>query len=254
MVRYPFKNNYSSPKIFFGLFMCLFLIACSNYSKEEGLAILKKSVRAHGGMKKFNKLNALSFNKVTRLFKEDGSLEQEIVQKQSFQLHPVFLAKIEWEKNGTAHEVFYDGSEVIKTINGQMISDSLKLVTATNLAKAASFVFFQPFKLLKDETMLMLEGEIDLNDSTDVSVVSVKFPNDESTDRWRFYFNDDNLLVANSVAHGETISLIENLELQDVHGLLFNKHRKSFYVDDLLNKKYLRAEYFYNDLAATMIK
>ncbi|MFT4669337.1 MAG: hypothetical protein ACI9HJ_000909, partial [Ulvibacter sp.] len=51
---------------------------------------------------------------------------------------------------------------------------------------------------------------------------------------------------AASVKHNNRISLIENLEFQSYKGLLFNKVRKSYFVDSLFQKKQLRAEYRYD--------
>jgi hypothetical protein len=53
-------------------------------------------------------------------------------------------------------------------------------------------------------------------------------------------------LVAASVQHNNQISLIENLDFQTHKGMLFNKVRKSYFVDSELGNKQLRAAYRYD--------
>jgi hypothetical protein len=219
-------------------------------NSNEATALLKDSIKAHGGQKNYDALKAISFVKTVKLFREDGRIESDIVQKQSFQLQPDYKVQIEWELDGTNHLIFFDGKKVIKTIDGRVVKDSLEVVKARNAAKAAAYVFFQPFELINDNTYLTMEDVIELNDSTSVRTVSVKYKDDtEDSDKWKYYFNEDNLLVANSVVLIDHNSLIENLEFQNVSGLIFNKHRKSYRVDSQLNKKYLRAEYYYDDVS-----
>jgi len=192
---------------------------------------------------------AVSFVKTTRLFMEDGSLESEVVQKQSFQLIPDYRVQIQWEVGENRHLIFFDGKKIIKTVNGRVIEDSLEVIKARNAAKAAAYVFFQPFELINENTYLTMEDAVELNDSTSAQTISVAYKGDtENSDKWRYYFNDDDMLIANSVVLTDHNSLIENLEFQSVSGLIFNKYRKSYRVDGELIKKYLRAEYFYDDI------
>jgi hypothetical protein len=86
-----------------------------------------------------------------------------------------------------------------------------------------------------------------IRDSIETSVVAIKYEDDSpSSDSWRYYFDEKYRLVAASVKHNNRISLIENLEFQSYKGLLFNKVRKSYFVDSLFQKKQLRAEYRYD--------
>ncbi len=239
-----------SSKIVFGLFFISALIACSNSTQNEAVSLVKSSIKAHGGQQKYDALKSISFVKTSRLFLEDGSIDYEVVQKQSFQFKPDYRVQIEWQKKGSTHVIFYNGNNAIKTIDGKVITDSLEIVKAKNTAKAAAYVFFQPFGLVDENTILSLENNVQLNDSVIAQAVSVRYKGDiKESDKWTFYFNDDDILIANSVILTDHKSLIENLELQNAYGLVFNKHRKSYRVDSLLNKKYLRAEYYYDNLS-----
>ncbi len=242
---------FKSPKTIFGLFLFL-LLCCSGKTENEAKELVEKSIKAHGGQKTYENLKAISFLKTSRLFLEDGSLESEVVQNQSFQLKPDYRVQIEWVRNGNNHVIFYDGKKAIKTIDGQVLKDSLEVVKAENAAKAAAYVFFQPFELLNENTVLTMEANTELNDSTTARAIRVKYSGDnDNSDKWTYYFNNDNLLIANSVILIDHNSLIMNLEFQKAAGLIFNKHRKSYRVDKQLNKKYLRAEYFYEEISVT---
>lgn len=231
----------------FGLFLFCCL-GCTN--TDDASALVKHSIKAHGGQKNYKAIKALSFVKTTRLFNEDGSIESEVTQKQSFQLQPDYRVQIQWEANNDNHLIFFDGNKTIKTVNSRVINDSTEIVKARNAAKAAAYVFFQPFELINENTHLTMEDATELNDSTSAQTVSVKYDGDTAdSDKWRYYFNDDDILVANSVVLTDHNSLIENLEFQSISGLIFNKYRKSYRVDNKLNKKYLRAEYFYENLS-----
>lgn len=235
-----------------GLFLFPIASGCQHQTGNKAEILVMDSIDAHGGMKLYNGLSAVSFTKTTRLFLEDGSVESEVIQKQSFQLRPDRKIQIEWLVEDARHLIFYDGSKAIKTINGKVVKDSLELVKAHNMAKASAYVFFQPFELINENTILTLESDTELNDSITAQTVSVTYDgDDETSDKWRYYFNQDDLLIANSVILTDHNSLIENLEFQNIGGLIFNKYRKSYRVDKALNKKYLRAEYFYEDISIT---
>jgi len=238
---------YKSPMSIIGLFLIAIASGCSHQTGNEAELLVKSSIEAHGGQKLYNELTALSFKKTTRLFLEDGTLESEVIQDQSFQLKPDYRVLIEWTVKGAKHVIFYDGKNAVKTISSEVINDSTEILKAKNAAKAAAYVFFQPFELINENTMLTMEANTQLNDSSMARTVSVKYQGDDAdSDKWRYYFNDDDLLIANSVVLMDHSSLIENLEFQNVAGLIFNKYRKSYRVDSSLNKKYLRAEYFYD--------
>ncbi len=230
------------------LLLCFsILFSCSNVTSENGIEIINKSIERHGGKEVFRELQSVSFSKTTRLYKEDGLLESETVQKQSFQLQPDYLLKIKWEQGSVIHEIIYNGITTLKKTNDSIVENSIEVEKATRTALAADYVFFQPFRLLDKDARLSYKGIQTINDSIETSVVGVSYNDDiASSDAWKYYFDTEFRLVAASVAHDKRISLIENLDFQTYKGVLFNKHRKSYFVDSLLQKKYLRAEYLYN--------
>lgn len=228
------------------VFCSVLLVSCDSNSEEKGAQIILKSIEVHGGQEGFRNLKSISFYKTTRLFSEDGSLESESLQKQSFQFQPNYLVNISWEEQDAKHQITYDRKEVVKMVNETIIKDAATIEKALQTALSAEYVFFQPFDLLNNDAQLSYAGTQMLRDSLKTSVVNVRYKNDTAeSDIWNYYFDKEYRLVGASVEHNNRISLIENLEFQTHHGLLFNRHRKSYFVDSLLRKKYLRAEYFY---------
>ncbi len=224
---------------------CLTLSCVEGYS-EKGPQIIEKSIKAHGGLDVYKKLDGLVLHKTTKLFLEDGSIESEVTQKQSFQFIPHYIVQIEWEANNVSHKLVYNGVEVYVKRNDSMITNPEALYRAQKTIKAAEYVFFQPFKLNDQWTNQDFIRTLKFNDTLEVSEVKISYPENEEADTWWYYFNSEYQNVANKVLHNEKYSLIENLKFQKYKGLLFNKHRKSYFADSLGNKKYLRAEYFYD--------
>ena len=81
-----------------------------------------------------------------------------------------------------------------------------------------------------------------------VSYSPAQHGNHSSADTWYFYFDQENQnVVANFIESPDHFSLVENISFQRVGGTLFYKDRKSYRVDSLGNKLYLRAEYTYEN-------
>lgn len=232
--------------------LCILLVllsfSCVDKNHPTGEDLIHRSITVHGGWENYQNLDEVAFLKTTKLFLADGSLESEMLQTQSFRLKPSYLAGISWTIDTVEHLIVYDGMNASKLINDEVLRNSEESAKALRLAKSADYVFFQPFKLNDPKVRSKYEGKVVLMDSINASAVKIWYEEDDSWDQWTYYFDAEGMLVANSVAHEDRTSLIENLAFQEYKGLVFNKHRKSYFVDSLLNKKYLRAEYFYEIL------
>jgi hypothetical protein len=235
-----------------GLLICaVTCLSCSQITSESGVEIVNKSIEAHGGHELFRELEFIAFTKTTRLYKEDGTLESEAFQTQSFKLIPDYFLTIDWMEQQDKHQISYDRSTTIKRINNSNVEDLDAIENAKKLTLSAEYVFFQPFKLIDNKGQLSFEGMQMIRDTIKTSVVRVKYEDDSpSSDSWRYFFDEQYRLVAVSVKHNNRISLIENLDFQTYKGILFNKIRKSYFVDSLLQKKQLRAEYHYDIIAS----
>lgn len=215
---------------------------------DQARQLVERSVEVHGGLEAYQNLDLISWDKTTWLYEEDGTLESQNLQRQSYRGGDQPTTIIRWRKDSTFYEIESSQRITRYRMGDVILSEGEEVEQAENQARSATYVFFQPFKLLDQGTNLSYEGSLTLGDSLDVEVVRVSYEgDDENSDVWRYYFDRGNRLVANSVEHQGRISLIVDLEYQQdpVSGLLLNKKRKSYFVDSTLQIKYLRAEYLY---------
>ena len=230
-----------------GLVMVVICMACTD-PVPEALDIVHRSINYHGGIEAYHNLDSLSWNKTTRLFTEDGSLESSQVQRQSYFGGDDPRTILQWSQDSSSHRIIV-GRDATQYILGDMVFHQGEMADrARQMARSANYVFFQPFKLLDQGTLLHYAGRLSIGDTLEVDVVKVSYADDTAdADIWHYYFSDEGRFVANSVRHRGRISLILNTA-QRFHkptGLLLHHKRKSFFVDSLLNIKYLRADYLY---------
>ncbi|PQB03588.1 hypothetical protein [Aureitalea marina] len=216
--------------------------------KAKGEDLVQMSVEVHGGIDAYRNLDSLSWDKTTRLFGQDGGLESEKLQRQTYLGGTTPTVVLQWIQDGTFYQIESQEAITRYHMGDVVLSTGDEVEQAKKQAESAAYVFFQPFKLLDPGTELIHEGKRELGDTLEVDVVRVRYEyDDEASDVWRYYFDKDHQLVANSVLHQGRISLIVNLEYQKDprSGLLFNKRRRSYFVDSTLQIKYLRADYLY---------
>jgi hypothetical protein len=221
--------------------LVLLCLSCGKKHVETGHEIIAKSIEIHGGWQAYQQLDTIAYSKSTRLFKEDGTLEKSSKEAQVFTFLPEYTAFL---LSDTGY-VTYKKDSLVASVHSRVVTTAVEKEQAMNRINAAQFVFLQPFKLNEAGVESQYLRQTQLNGTLEVSEVKVTFTNTTNTDQWWFYFDSDYRLVANKVKHNDRYSLIENLKFQEYKGLLFNEHRKSYFVDSLGNKKYLRAEYFY---------
>lgn len=234
----------------FFIFGMLLFYGCNESSKLTARQIVEKSIEVHGGLKTWQNAKSLSFTKTTILFNRDGSIEKEVNQKQSFVLRPQLKGFIQDLKYSGIVGIDFDGDNFWKKENDSLrkITDTTELETAKNNFFSVQYVVSQPFALLEENVILKHEGKEELDDNL-VHVINVSYTNDtETSDEWSYYFDTTTFqLLANKVIHKPAVSLIKNLDFNTVTGLMFNAHRKSYFLKVSGDIDYLRAEYFYKD-------
>jgi hypothetical protein len=225
----------------------LFSLACAD-TVPDARDIVQRSIEFHGGIQAYHNLDSLSWNKTTRLLTEDGSLESSQVQRQSYFGGDDPRTTLQWSQDSSSHRIVV-GRDATQYMLGDMVFHQGEMADrARQMALSATYVFFQPFKLLDQGTLLSYAGRMSFGDTLEVDVVRVSYEEDtEDADVWHYYFTDEGRFVANSVRHKGRISLIVNTEqrFHEPTGLLLHHKRKSYFVDSLLNIKYLRADYLY---------
>ena len=212
--------------------------------------ILSKSIKAHGGLVLWQKIDTLSFTKKTILYNQEGVKEKEITQHQSF-YGGDFI-------NGEITSIGVDKSRIsiIGDIYSKSIEDSLAMLTDDDVKsinksfRSAYYVISQPFNLKQSDALLFYKKDTILNGEK-TFVVDVSYREDENTntpDQWTYFFNAKTyLIVAAKVFHSPTVSFIENIKFNKETPFVFNAERESVFLNKDGSKDYLRASYFYSN-------
>lgn len=230
-----------------------------SYQKTKPTAkqILKKSLKAHGGLELWQKIDTLSFTKKTILYNQKGIKEKEITQHQSFYggipLHGK-ISSLGTEKSSIS---------VINGVYVKSIRDSLVPITddeikaINNSFKSAYYVISQPFNLKESNALLFYKKDTIL-DGEKTFVVDVSYLEDENTarpDQWTYFFNAKTfLVVATKVFHSPTISFIKNTKFNTKTPFVFNSERVSVFMNKDGTEDYTRAAYFYSNYKVVLKK
>ena len=226
----------------------LLLSSCQKETNITAKQIVEKAVDVHGGLTNWKNVKQLSFDKTVTLFNEDGSVELKTEQFQLFQFQPKLFVKLEWEQNGQDMQILFENDEVSKKVNDSLVTDEDELQRAENAVFAAHYVVCQPFELLTSEAELSLDEKVTFNNK-ECYVVKVKYEWDDiDADQWFYIIDPDTFeVVANQVILTDHTSWVENLTYDTTTDFKFNAHRKSYRLNEVGEKTYLRAEYFYEN-------
>lgn len=225
----------------------VFFFGCAKSSEDQAKELLQKSIEAHGGQEKWEKLSQLSFQKWTQLLDENGEVERETDQRQEFRLKPTFEARISWHKDSLTHVSTFDGRAVFYRIGINEVKNPGFLAQQKKDIDAAFYVVAQPWKLLNDPgARFTYLGADTFNEGQEVLTVQVNYGPED--DVWWYYFDPVTfLMLGNEVQLDDHRSMIVNGESEIVDGFVFHGTRESYRVDSSGTKLYLRAKYRYSD-------
>ncbi|MFC3415092.1 hypothetical protein [Algoriphagus hitonicola] len=230
----------------FLVFVGMTWFSCHPAEERKAISLVEKSIAAHGGQSEWDVLEAIHFSKKTSLFAEDGSLEEELDQQIEFQLKPQYSGKMSWIKDSIAHVLEFDGKKIRYKMAGNQIQNSDFLASKKKELDAALYVVGMPWKLLEDQSAKLIYKGIRDTALGEVEVIEVDYG--PGADRWWYYFDaESHLMVGNEVQLEDHRSVIENLDFNQVDDFVFYGERKSYRVDSLGQKLYLRAAYQYGD-------
>lgn len=239
MVRYASLN-------FFGLLLLLSfsLKGCESEDPSADF-ILQKSLEAHGGMERWKKMKYIRYRKTTTSYDPTGVIEKKSVQHITHQWRPK-QTEMFWENEGKSYRALKDTTGISLYKEGILQKDSLLLAQANTNLKAALYVYWQPFKLLKEEAQKNYLGIQKLLDSISVHALQIRYSEEKNADVWTYFFDTQNYrLCAAQVLHNKRISLIVNEAVELETSLFLNHKRKSYFLDSVGKIKYLRAAYSY---------
>jgi len=229
------------------LFLSSFFWSCN--TQNQAAQIIQRSLEAHGGIKKWQNANQLSYQKKTILYDSLGAIEKEIIQWHINRFTPDFSAKMIWQENTVTKKVVFSKGKISVLYNDTIINDKMLEKQYYKTITAANYVVWQPYKLLEKDVVLSYEGEEHI-DGKQARVVKASYydADGSAANIWWYYFDAKTYkLLGNMVHHGVTYSFIKNIAYENQTGLFLNAKRKSYMIDSLRNIKFLRADYFYND-------
>lgn len=245
-----------------GLTLCLLACRSSEVQFPEGTSlevqkVLTKSFISAGGLQNFRNIDSVIYQKRTKLYLKDGSLESEVDQHHAYDLFPSVSGTITWEDSIGRHKIIYSDQEAYRSLNGRKIENSS--ASATQSFFSNYFVLFIPFKLLDTGTTLSYEGEKEMENGQSAQIIKAiynpdEFDNHSTSDEWYFFVDKVNgKIVGNLVYHEPTYAFIENIRTTDEYPLRMNLYRKTWRTDKDLNKEYLRGEFWYTDYTFTKV-
>lgn len=232
------------------LLICFALISCKPVSERKAIALVSKSIEAHGGSEAWENVESLSFLKETRLYHADSSLENELFQEIEIRFRPHMEIQMGWEKDSIRHKALFDGKRTMYWLGENHIQNADFLKSKKRDLDAAAYVITKPFDLLKGEKHLEYIGLKWLPDGKIYESIQVIDGVSENgkLDVWVYYLDPESYrLVAYAVKTSDHTSLVMNEDFELFAGLLFPQSRTSYRLRHNGEVEYLRAEYRYKD-------
>jgi hypothetical protein len=221
-------------------------IACTPSPEEQALALLDKSIAAHGGKEGWENLKGIKFQKWTRMLDAEGNVESELDQWHAFRFNPRFEGKISWTKDSIPHSMSWDGAVFRYQMGENEVLNPDFLASKKKDFDAAFYTVAQPWKLLDNGGKLIYEGKKTLENGKEVESIRVDYGPD--SDIWWYYFDPITyVMVGNEVKLKDHRSLVYDLASEQTDKLLFHGTRESWRVDESGKRLFLRAEYRYSN-------
>lgn len=244
-----------------GFVLLIILASCSPAAEQEvdrfahiqdekAREIIKASIEHAGGLALWESIKSLKYTKDFSLLHGDGSVEKAYAQVHDYRYNPLSIDIKSKENGELIHTTFKDG-KYIRTKDGA--ATDATTAALTKAINTSTYVIGMPFKLLDPGAAIVYDGELTLEDGKLVDVVKVSYnpvknKNHSTADVWKYYFDkDEKRIVGNWVQSSDHANIIENLTVERVGGILFNKIRKSYRLDSLGKKEYVRADYSYDN-------
>ncbi|WP_422083756.1 hypothetical protein [Ulvibacterium sp.] len=211
---------------------------------------MENAIDSAGTLEKWKGIASLKYTKTARLLLENGQIESETTQRHHYVLRPNKSIKIAWIVDKDSFLIIHNDSISQKFKNDSLIEQGDTVKSAVN---SSLYVVGMPFKLLDKGTVLTYEGLKSLNAIDTVHAVRAtyepkKHSNHSTKDEWWYHFDKNNgAFLSSMVYHEPTYALIENLSVVKKEGLIFPGRRKSYRCNKFGKKRYLRAEFWYED-------
>jgi len=233
------------------MLVVILFFSCQDKKTVTFEEILAKSIAAQGG-EKLDMVKSITYDKNSILYLEDGSIENESFKRYTNTFHPEETTRMEWVVDGVKHKVVLTKEGIYNQDTLVVDPDHKKRLSSS--FRSANYVFYQPHRLVHDNDLIQYDGT-DTIMGRDAHVLKVPYTNDDGSpgNIWWFYVDTKTYKVlANLIYHEPTYALVENLEVENKTGMSLHAHRKTYRVDSLRNKKFLRGEYDYKIIEVQM--
>lgn len=228
----------------------IIVFGCAKSPEKQAHEILEKSMEAHDGAQKWDKVSSVKFRKLTKLLTDSGTVESELDQLLEFRMKPYFEGKITWIKDSIEHVSIWDGAQMNYFMGGNEIQNSDFLKSKKADFDAAYYAVAQPWKLLDDGSTLSYEGQKSLENGQLAEVIKADYG--PESDSWWFYFDPISFqLIGNEVQLKDHRSLIYTETFEKAGDLVLHGKRVSYRVNEKGEKLFTRAEYLYSDYIIT---
>ncbi len=219
------------------------------HSDKKVETVLLRAFEQAGGLDNYRKIRSIRYDKRSVLYNSDGSVESEVSQTHVYGLKPQLTGRIQWNDGEESHEIRFMDNVGKKYVNDTLVDDA---GAATRAFLSAYYVLFMPYKLADEGTDLFYDAQVQLETGL-ADVIRAEYAPDDhenhsTQDTWWYYFDvNSGEYVASVVYHEPTYALIENTETTTVEGFTFNTYRKSYRVNSIYDKEYLRGEFWYSN-------
>lgn len=203
----------------------------------------KAAIEAHGGSL-YQTVKKIHYIKKIWSLSKTGDTLSENTEKHWVDFDKNY-ARIAWTQNGIQWQAIGAKEGVRLIANDSLVNDSIALKKVRRRLDGAQFVFWQPFKYVKDGGQKNYKGMRTLFNGWKVHEIEVTYPN--SNDRWSFFFDHtNNRLRATGVLHNNRYSLITNDQQEGDTGLYLHQQRSSYFTDSLFRPQRKSTLYSYD--------
>ena len=212
------------------------------FAQMNANELLLKALAAHGG-DRYKEVKSITYQKRINHFDASGALLDTVIENHTIDFVNS-TSQFSWRLRGDDFTAKQNKDSVTLQINGVHTRDTATILKMEKSLKAATYVFWQPFKLIDPSAILESKGITTLFNGWEVHVLEVQYPN--SDDRWYFYFDIKSfLLKATGVFFKKRYSLIVNDLHEKNTELNLNAKRTSYFTNIAFVPRRINTQYQY---------
>lgn len=217
---------------------------------NEAERLLESGIEGVGGWDAWTALDTIKFFKTTKLYLEDGGLEDSTYQFHTYIMYPQMKGQYQWLEGDLEYLVKYEDGKVTKTKNGENQKLSNEEEEKLRLGfLGAQFVMCLPFKLKDPGVTLEVNKESEIGGKK-ARVLKASYDtknanHTKSHDWWHYFDPHTYEYLGYKVYHAPTHAKVQNVKTTQINGVTFPTYRKTYRVDDNDKELFLRAEFWY---------